>query len=174
VVRSDLRLNRAVVEQTTYHLLDRRAERELIPAARSYGTGLTVWSPLSGGLLTGKYLPGASTDEQRLSRDSDWGAKHFTPAADAAVAALASCAHQAGIPLIALSLAWTLQRPGVTSLVIGPRTVGQLEGQLASLQVDLEADLLDEIDRIVPPGGVVVPYYLDDSFADFRPHPYHW
>jgi aryl-alcohol dehydrogenase-like predicted oxidoreductase len=84
---------------------------------------------------------------------------------------LASCAHQAGIPLIALSLAWTLQR--LTSLVIGPRTVDQLEGQLASLQVDPEADLLDEIDRIVPPGGVVVPYYLDGSLADFRPHPYH-
>jgi aryl-alcohol dehydrogenase-like predicted oxidoreductase len=46
---SDLRLNRPVVEQTAYHLLDRRAERELVPAARSYGTGLTVWSPLSGG-----------------------------------------------------------------------------------------------------------------------------
>jgi hypothetical protein len=40
--------------------------------------------------------------------------------------------------------------------------------------VDLEADLLDEVDRIVPPGGVVVPYYLDDSLADFRPYPYHW
>ena len=171
---SDLKLNRPVVEQTAYHLLDRRAERELIPAARTHGTALTVWSPLAGGLLTGKYLPGASSTDQRLSRTDDWGAKHFTPAADATVAALASCAQQAGIPLLALSLAWTLQRPGVTSLVIGPRTVDQLEDQLASLEASLDAGLLEEIDRAAPPGGVVVPYYLDDSFADFRPHPHHW
>ena len=170
---SELNLNRTVVEQTAYHLLDRRVERDLIPAARTYGTALTVWSPLAGGLLTGKYLPGGSS-AGRLSRTDDWGAKHFTPAADAAVAALARCADQAGIPLVALSLAWTLQRPGVTSLVVGPRSVSQLIDQLAALEVDLDDGLLDEVDRIVPPGGVVVPYYLDDSFADFRPHPHHW
>ncbi len=61
----------------------------------------------------------------------------------------------------------------LSSLVVGPRTVDQLTGQLVSLQVALNADLLDEIDRVVPPGGVVVPYYLDDSFANFRPQPYH-
>lgn len=61
----------------------------------------------------------------------------------------------------------------MSSLVVGPRTVDQLTGQLVSLQVALHADLLDEIDRVVPPGGVVVPYYLDDSFANFRPQPYH-
>jgi aryl-alcohol dehydrogenase-like predicted oxidoreductase len=171
---SDLRLNRPVVGQTAYHLLDRRAERDLIPAARTHGTALTVWSPLAGGLLTGKYLPGGSTGDARLSRADNWGAKHFTAAADAAVAALAQVADQGGIGMTAFSLAWTLHQPGVTSLVIGPRTVQQLEGLLAAREVDLGADLLDEVDRIVPPGGVVVPYYLDDSFADFRPSPHHW
>jgi aryl-alcohol dehydrogenase-like predicted oxidoreductase len=109
-----------------------------------------------------------------LSRTDDWGAKHFTPAADAAVAGLARCADQAGVPLVALSLAWTLQRPGVTSLVIGPRNFSQLQDQLAALEVDLDDGPRDEVDRVVPPGGVVVPYYLDDSYADFRPHPHHW
>lgn len=171
----DLRLNRPVVEQTAYHLLDRRAERELVPAALTHGTALTVWSPLAGGLLTGKYLAGAAdTTNARLSRDNAWGAKHFTAAADQAVQALADLAGQCGVTLTALSLAWTLQRPGVVSLVMGPRTTQQLRDQLAAPEVTLDDGVLAEIDRIVPPGGVTVPYYLDDDFADFRPHPYLW
>jgi aryl-alcohol dehydrogenase-like predicted oxidoreductase len=170
----DLGLNRPVVEQAAYHLLDRRAERELVPAALTHGTALTVWSPLAGGLLTGKYLNGGAEGNGRLSRENEWGTQHFTPAADAAVAALAKLADQIGVSLTALSLAWILQRPGVASLVIGPRNSQQLLEQLVALEVTLGDDALDEIDRIVPPGGVTVPYYLDDSFADFRPQPYHW
>jgi aryl-alcohol dehydrogenase-like predicted oxidoreductase len=171
---SDLRLNRPVVEQTAYHLLDRRAERELVPAALTHGTALTIWSPLAGGLLTGKYLAGEAAADARLSRDNAWGAKHFTAAADQAVRALADLAGQCDITLTALSLAWTLQRPGVVSVVMGPRTTEQLRDQLTALDVSLDEDVLAEIDQIVPPGGVTVPYYLDDDFADFRPHPYLW
>lgn len=170
---SDLGLNRPVVEQTAYHLLDRRAERDVVPAALTHDTALTVWSPLAGGLLTGKYLEQRTTDA-RLSPDDAWGAKHFTPQSNTAVGKLADCARQAGVSLTALSLAWTLQRPGITGVVLGPRSTRQLEDQLAALDVSLEEELLDTIDQIVPPGGVTVPYYLDDSFADFRPHPHHW
>ena len=169
----DLGLNRPVVEQTAYHLLDRRAERDLVPAALTHDTALMVWSPLAGGLLTGKYL-GQHAADARLSPTDEWGAKHFTPQADAAVARLADCADHAGVTLTALSLAWTLQRPGITSVVVGPRSVDQLAGQLAALDARVEKDHLELIDEIVPPGGVTVPYYLDDSFADFRPHPYRW
>jgi aryl-alcohol dehydrogenase-like predicted oxidoreductase len=170
----DLRLNRPVVEQTAYHLLDRRAERDLVPAALSHDTALMVWSPLAGGLLTGKYLEHRPGAEARLSPANEWGAKHFTPQADSAVAALADSAKQAGVTLTALSLAWTLQRPGITSIVVGPRTIDQLTGQLAALDVALDEELLARIDQVVPPGGVTVPYYLDDSFADFRPQPFRW
>src|SRR3989442_551907 len=52
-------LNRFVVERTPYHLLDRRVERELVPMAQTYGVGLTIWSPLAGGFLSGKYRRGA-------------------------------------------------------------------------------------------------------------------
>ena len=170
----DLRLNRPVVEQTAYHLLDRRAERDLVPAAQTHGTAITVWSPLAGGLLTGKYLDAGATAGGRLSPDNDWGAKHFTPAATAAVAALADCARRYDVSLAALSLAWTLQRPGVASIVMGLRNAEQLKAQLAALDVLLGPEMLEEIDRIVAPGGVTVPYYLDDEFADFRPLPHHW
>jgi aryl-alcohol dehydrogenase-like predicted oxidoreductase len=170
----DLGLNRPVVEQTAYHLLDRRAERDIIPAALTHDTALTVWSPLAGGLLTGKYLGQPLTSGARLSPADEWGAKHFTPQADVAVAALADCAKEAGVTLTALSLAWTLQRPGITSIVSGPRTIDQLVGQLAALDVVIDNELSRRIDEIVPPGGATVPYYLDDSFADFRPQPYRW
>ena len=123
----DLGLNRPVVEQTAYHLLDRRAERDLVPAALTHDTALTVWSPLAGGLLTGKYLGQQATDA-RLSPTDAWGAKHFTPQANTAVARLAECARQAGVTLTALSLAWTLQRPGITGVVLGPRSTHQLAG----------------------------------------------
>ena len=170
----DLGLNRPVVEQTAYHLLDRRAERDLIPAAITHDTALAVWSPLAGGLLTGKYLGRGTRSDARLSPTDEWGAKHFTPQADTAVAALADCAQQAGVTLTALSLAWTLQRPGITSIVLGPRNLDQLAGQLAALDATIDSGLSKRIDEIVRPGGVTVPYYLDDSFADFRPQPYRW
>jgi aryl-alcohol dehydrogenase-like predicted oxidoreductase len=170
----DLGLNRSVVEQTAYQLLDRRAERDLIPAALTHDTALTVWSPLAGGLLTGKYLGQGPPSDARLSPTDEWGAKHFTPQAEAAVTALAECAKEAGVSLTALSLAWTLQRPGITSIVLGPRNLDQLAGQLAALDVTIDSELSKCIDEIVPPGRVTVPYYLDDSFADFRPQPHRW
>jgi aryl-alcohol dehydrogenase-like predicted oxidoreductase len=172
---SDLGLHRPVAEQTAYHLLDRRAERDLVPAALTHDVALTIWSPLAGGLLTGKYLDrGDAGPGARLKPDNAWGAKHFTPAADRAVRALAALAADAGVPFISLALAWTLQRPGVSSIVVGAKTVAQLNDQLAALDVHPDDDLLAAIDEVVPPGGVTVPYYLDDSFADFRPQPYHW
>jgi aryl-alcohol dehydrogenase-like predicted oxidoreductase len=171
---SDLRLNRPVVEQMAYSLLDRRAERELVPAALSNGIGLTVWSPLVGGLLTGKYLT-AAPDGSRLSPgDQAWGARHFTTAASTAVAGLVQIANEAGLSLTAMSLAWLLQRPGISSVVLGPRNTAQFAEQLVALDVSLSADVLEAIDQVVPPGSMAVPYFLDDSWADFRPQPFGW
>lgn len=171
---NDLQITRPAVEQVAYHLLDRRAERDLVPAALTHGTALTVWSPLAGGLLTGKYLDAQLGSGSRLTPDNPWGAKHFTPAANAAVMALAEVASGVGVPLTALSLAWTLQRPGIASLVVGPRSVEQLGGLLEAVDVVVTSDVSAAIDEIVAPGGVTVPYYLDDDFADFRPQPYRW
>ena len=150
----DLGLNRPVVEQTAYHLLDRRAERDLVPAALTQDTVLAVWSPLAGGLLTGKYLGHRLDSGGRLSSADEWGAKHFTPQADAAAAALADCAKEAGVTLTALSLAWTLQRSGISTIVLGARTLDQLDDQLAGLDVTVDEELSKRIDEIVPPGGV--------------------
>lgn len=125
------------------------------------------------GLLTGKYLNGPEVGV-RLSPTDSWGARHFTPQATATVTSLAEAAKQQGSSLTALSLAWTLQRSGITSVVVGPRSVPQLDDQLAALDLSIAPEVLDLIDRAVPPGSVTVPYYLDDAFADFRPHRYRW
>ena len=169
-------LNRPVVEQSPYSLLDRRVERELLPMAATYGIGLTVWSPLAGGVLTGKYRAGASPTDARLTRgsQSDWDVKHFNPHADAVVDGVVELAADKGCTPAQLSLAWLLEQEAVTSVVLGARTPEQLTEQLGALDVKLSDDELTLLDQLAPPGRATVPYYLDDSWADFRPHRHRW
>jgi aryl-alcohol dehydrogenase-like predicted oxidoreductase len=122
-------LVRTVVEQTPYSLLDRRVERELLPMAQTYGVGITVWSPPSGGVLTGKYRAGPAepADGPRDSRfgtddtNSDWTRKHFNLAADTIVDAVVQMARDKGCSPAQLSLAWLLAQPAVSSVIIGAR-----------------------------------------------------
>lgn len=169
-----LRLNRFVAEQPPYHLLERSVERELIPMAQTYDLGIMPWSPLAGGLLTGKYTRGSALEGARLQPGNAWGDKHFTPAAFEALDGLAALAKEKGCSMTQLALAWLLHMPGVTSPILGPRSVAQLEEQLGAVDVTLTPDDLARIDRISPPGSALVPYYFTDKFADFRPHPHRW
>ncbi|MCR9194911.1 MAG: aldo/keto reductase [Hyphomonas sp.] len=172
---SDVRnLIRITAEQTAYHLLDRRVERELVPAALSHGVALTIWSPLAGGLLTGKYVDGGATTMRLRPDDSDWGAKHFTPQVNSTVAALLDVARQNGHTLTAMSLAWTLRQPAVASIVLGPRNRQQLTEQLDALDVVMDDAQAAAIDAIVPFGRATVPYYLDDQFANFSATTHGW
>jgi aryl-alcohol dehydrogenase-like predicted oxidoreductase len=169
-------LNRPVVEQSPYSLLERRVERELLPMALTYGVGVTVWSPLAGGLLTGKYRDRGSPDGARLTRgsDSEWDTKHFGPGADAVVDAVAGLAQEKGCTPAQLSLAWLLTREGVSSVVLGARNSSQLLEQLGAMSLSLSEEDTKRLDAIAPPGRATVPYYLDDSFADLRPHAHRW
>jgi aryl-alcohol dehydrogenase-like predicted oxidoreductase len=175
-VAKEYGLNRPVVEQSPYSLLDRQIERELVPMARSYGLGVTVWSPLAGGLLTGKYRNRDSPDGARLVRggEGQWDAKHFGPRPDAVVDAVATLARDKGCTPAQLSLAWLMTRPGISSVVVGARTTDQLREQLGAASVVLSDQELERLDDLAPPGRATVPYYLDDSFADFRPHAHRW
>ena len=174
-VAKEYGLDRFVAEQTPYSLLDRRVERELLPMAATYGSGVTVWSPLAGGMLTGKYRAGDSPRGGRLEGDdSDWVRRHFVPAAFAVVDELASLATARGCTPARLALAWTLARPEVSSVVLGARTPEQLEDQLGALEIGLELEELARLDAVAPPGRAIVPYYLDDDFADWRPHRHRW
>ena len=168
-----LRLNRFVTEQPPYHLLDRRIERELIPACQTFGLGIIPWSPLAGGFLTGKYQR-PDTDEAgkeggRYS-DGNHGRSSMlhNTAAFNAVDALQKIADDKGCSLSHLALAWCRDQPGVTSPIVGPRTMEQWQDNLASMDVTLTDEDHQRIDQIVPPGTHVVDFYQ----AKFGPHPH--
>jgi aryl-alcohol dehydrogenase-like predicted oxidoreductase len=163
-------LNRFVTEQPPYNLLDRRIERELIPAARTFGVGLIPWSPLAGGFLTGKYTPSGQQPDGRFSDRTHIRAASLldNPRAFDAVSKLSGLAAEKGVPVSQLALAWVLGRPGISSVIIGPRTSEQLRDNLAAQAVKLTTEELARIDTISPPGGHIVPFYE----ADFGPHPH--
>ncbi|MEV4947307.1 aldo/keto reductase [Streptomyces sp. NPDC053755] len=146
---------RVVTEQPPYSLLARGIEREVLPVAQRYGLGVLAWSPLAGGWLTGRYRKGA---EQPHSSRSDRQAERFDIAAPEnaakleAAEALARLAEEAGLTLVQLALAFVLEHPAITSAIIGPRTFEQLESQLGADAIRLDRDVLDRIDKIVPPG----------------------
>lgn len=168
-VAKELGLNRYVCEQPPYNLLDRRIERELLPMARTYGFAIIPWSPLGGGLLTGKYQRGQ--DPPADTRFGDRNSVYYGRMSDRmydAVDALKPLAEAKGVTLSQFALAWCMQQPGVTSPIIGPRTMEQFEDNLGALGVTFTADELKQIDRIVRRGDSVAPFYE----AEFGPHPY--
>ena len=171
-VSKEYGLNRFATEQPPYNLLDRRIERELIPAAQTFGIGLIPWSPLAGGYLTGKYAAKGGTNDGRFSDRTHPRANKLldSPAAADAVNKLTGVAREKGIPLSQLALGWTLQQPGIASVIIGPRTRDQLKDNLAALEVRFSKEELAKIDTISPPGEVIVPFYQ----AEFGPHPHRF
>lgn len=164
-------LNRFISEQPPYHLLDRRIERELIPMALTYGFAILPWSPLAGGFLTGKYKRGeARSQGTRFADSNEWADKHFTARSFDVLERVEEIASEKGCTISQLALAWCVQQPGVTSPIIGPRTMEQLEDNLGALQVEITAEDRKRIDEVSPPGTEVVSYYN----ADFGPHQFRW
>ncbi|GGP77811.1 aldo/keto reductase [Saccharothrix coeruleofusca] len=148
-------LQRFRTEQPTYSILNRGIEREVLPVCQRYGMGVLVWSPLSMGLLTGRYRKGGP--EPRNAR-MHWVPRHMTDERKlAAVEELIPLADQAGLSLTHLAMAFAVAHPGVTSAIIGPRTPQQLEDLLAGAEVTLDDELLDRIDRVVAPGTDLGP-----------------
>jgi aryl-alcohol dehydrogenase-like predicted oxidoreductase len=159
-------LARFVCEQPPYSILVRGIETEVLPTCERYGMGVIPWSPLAGGYLSGKYRKGSDTRSRRAERMPDRydvTRPENQPKLDA-VEQLAQLAEQAGITLIELALAFVLRHPAVTSAIVGPRTLEQLEGQLGAADVHLSDDVLDAIDAIVPPGTT-----LNAADAGWRP-----
>ena len=151
---------RFVTEQPPYSLLVRGIEAEVLPVCQQYGMGVLPWSPLAGGWLSGKWRlgqePPASTRAERIPARYDLslpGNQAKLQAADA----LAVLAEEAGTTLVHLAIAFVLRHPGVTSAIIGPRTMEHLESQLPATGIALSDEVLDAIDAIVPPGRNVNP-----------------
>ncbi|MEU8181213.1 aldo/keto reductase [Micromonospora sp. NPDC049047] len=163
---------RVVSEQPPYSILAREIEREVLPVAQRYGLAVIPWSPLAGGWLSGRYHSGLDAP---ISRRADRLPARFDPtrpanaAKLAAVDKLATLADEAGLSLIHLAIAFVLEHPAVTSAIIGPRTLTQLESQLGAAKVSLSSDVLDRIDAIVAPGTTLNPAdagYQPSSLSD--------
>jgi aryl-alcohol dehydrogenase-like predicted oxidoreductase len=148
-------------EQPPYSLLTRAIEYDVLPTCLRHGMGVMTYSPLAGGWLSGKYRkgqevsgPGSAARAQRFP-----GAYDATNPANAAkldaADALGALADEAGISLIQMAIGFVTRHPAVTSAIIGPRTMEHLDSYLAADGIDLPSDLLDRIDRIVPPGVTI-------------------
>ncbi|GHJ97121.1 oxidoreductase [Streptomyces sp. NE5-10] len=139
-----------VSEQCLYNLFERRAEMEVIPAAREYGLGVIPWSPLHGGLLGGvlkKETEGKRRTEGRAAQTL------ADPAKRERFQAYEDLLDKHGLAPGEVGLAWLLTRPGVTGPIVGPRTPEQLAGALRALELELSEELLAELDAIFPGPG---------------------
>lgn len=164
-VAKQLGINGFVSEQPPYNLLDRRVERELLPFCRTYDYGVIPWSPLAGGILSGKYLDGAS--KARYSKSDPQ--KRVEQAPKPILMKLKKLAEKNGHSLATLSLAWVANQKGVTSPIIGARSIQQLEESVKACQVVLSEKTLAAVDEIVAPGSHYVNYYQANFGPGARP-----
>jgi aryl-alcohol dehydrogenase-like predicted oxidoreductase len=166
----ELGLNRFVSEQPPYNIADRRIERELLPMARTYGYGVIPWSPLAGGLLTGKYGRGKQAPENARYSDPNRSntAKRVTDRLFDVLEDLEAYTKERGVSMSQFALSWVLSRPGVTSPIIGSRTIEQLRDNLKALEIEITDEDTSRVDEIVPPGTAVSEFYT----ADWGPHPH--
>ena len=167
VAARDRNLERFVTEQPPYSILVRGVEADVLPTCARHGIAVMCYSPLAGGWLSGRWRKDTGQQESsragRLPERFDLSNPYNQRKLDA-VEELAQLADQAGLTLIQLAIAFAASHPAITSPLIGPRTMEQLETQLAAADVVLSADVLDRIDEIVPPGITINP--ADNSFTN--------
>ena len=141
-------LARFQTEQPAYSILNRGVEREILPTLQRFGMGTLVWGPLGQGLLTGRVR---KNQDNSLRRAGLFRHLNDERRLDA-VEKLIPLATEVGLPMTHLAMAFTIAHPGVTSALIGVRTMDHLDALLTGLDVALTDDILARIDEIVPPG----------------------
>lgn len=158
-------LQRFVTEQPPYSMLVRGVEEDVLPTARRHGMGILTYSPLAGGWLSGRWRKAAAsapTSSARPPARFDMSLPANQRKLDV-VENLAQLADEAGISLIDLAIAFVIRHPAVTSAIIGPRTMAQLESQLPAAEVTVSEELLDRIDAVIAPGVTLNPE--DNSYG---------
>lgn len=145
-------LERYVSVQLQWSLVVRDAEREVLPACRAFGLGTLLWSPLASGFLSGKYhRDGAPPAESRLGAWQDTWRRLATERNWRILDAVREVAAARGTTPAAVSLAWLLARPETTSILVGARTVAQLQANLAATELRLSAEELARLDEVSRP-----------------------
>lgn len=152
-------LERFVTEQPPYSILARGIEEDVLPTVQRHRMGTLSYSPLAGGWLSGRWRKDSASSPTSSARPS--ARFDMTRFANQRkldlVEDLAQLAEESGLSLIELAIAFVINHPGITSAIVGPRTMAQLESYLPAASVALTADVLDRIDEIVEPGVTVNP-----------------
>ncbi len=153
-----------VTLQPQYNLLVREVEWEIVPAAAANGLGLLPWSPLGGGWLTGKYTRDTRpTGATRLGEDPERGVEAYAGRSGRqrtwdVVDAVRTVADGRGVPMAQVALSWLVDRPSVTSVILGARTTEQLAGNLGAVGMHLSAEETATLDAASDPGAAEYPY----------------
>ncbi|GIL30174.1 oxidoreductase [Actinocatenispora comari] len=146
-----------VSAQVEYSLVERSAEREVVPACQDLGIGILPWSPLGRGVLTGKYRHGTPADSRAASPQFDRFVERYLDDTSAGIVeAVATAADGLGVSPLAVSLAWVRDQPGVVAPIVGARTVGQLLGSLQAEALTLPPEIQYALDDVSSPalGGI--------------------
>lgn len=141
---------RIVSNQVRYSLIDRGVEREVVPACQEFGIGLLPFSPLGGGVLTGKYRHGVPSDSRGAAQGRNLSS--FADARSAGIVeAVATAADGLATSPLTVALAWLRNRPGVVAPIVGARTLGQFTSAVQSLSVDLPLEIQLALDDVSAP-----------------------
>ncbi|UCC43033.1 MAG: aldo/keto reductase family protein [Candidatus Zixiibacteriota bacterium] len=136
------------VEQPRYNLIDRHIEVDIMPTCARHGMGLTVWSPLAQGLLTGKYNDGTPTGSR--GQETSWMDEDLNDGNIKRVRKLGAIAADHGMTVAQMALAWVLGREEISCAIVGATTVDQLEENLKATDLRLDQNTLGEIENIFP------------------------
>lgn len=167
-ISEKLGLNRYISEQPPYNLLDRRIENELVPLADKYGLGLLPWSPLAGGILAGRYDNVQTFPDGSRAARAEWFSKRVTQAGIDVAVKVGEMAKERGLTTAQLALLWVKDQPGVTSPIIGPRTLAHLDDALGIMDKNLEEADRPLFDALVHPGNAVADFHNSNDWMKAR------
>ena len=141
-------ISRFEVIQPMYNLVKRQAEVEILPMAMAEGLGVIPYSPLGGGLLTGKYGPDKKPEKGRIVSNKMYAVRYGENWMFEAAGKFSDLAESIGIAPASLAVRWVAEHPAVTAPIIGARNLDQLEESLDSLNVDMTIELYKEVSDI--------------------------
>ena len=155
-----------VVCQPYYNLLNRMPEVEILPACETYGMGVTSYSPIARGVLTGKYLPGQAPQEgTRAARgDRRMSETEFREESLQIAQTLKQHAEQRGISLAQFATAWVLAHRAISSVIAGPRTLAQWQDYFPALDYVVTSEDEQLVNELVAPGHPSTPGYTDPAY----------
>jgi aryl-alcohol dehydrogenase-like predicted oxidoreductase len=165
-VSEKMNLVRFVSEQPPYNLLDRRIENELIPLAQQYGMAIIPWSPLAGGILAGRY-DGGIPEDSRGSR-SEMFRERISNSGVEVARKVGQVAKAKNMTTAQLALLWCMVQPGITSPIVGPRTMEHIQSFLKVMDMKLSAEELARFDTLVHPGNAVADFHNSNPWMKAR------